>query len=544
MAGERADIVLRRGRIFRGLAEGFCESIAISGGTVQATGGDDAIEALVGPDTQVLDLGGRVVVPGFNDAHQHILMLGLAQLEVNLRGAEVKTLDELLRRVRERVAAARPGEWIIGGRYDHFELDVKRHPYREELDAIAPENPVFLKRTCGHMGVANSLALRLAGLGERVSQPPGGHIEVQNGRLTGLLQERAQELVTRVIPRLPLDALVQGIEAGGRLLVSQGITSVMDAGVGLKQGLDDYDAFVEARRQGRLPVRAYLALTGGPNGVQDKALERGLRTGLGDDWVRVGPVKLFTDGSAGGLTAAMSVPYKCNCDNRGIFIWTDSQLDEMVARYNAHGLQIAIHAIGDAAIAQALAAVEKADRDVPVLGRRHRIEHCGFITPAQIATMRRLGMTLAPQPVFLYEFGDLYVDVLGDDRPMKSYPMRSWLDAGLSPAASSDAPVSTSDPFVNLYAMVERRSNRRTLLGAHERLTVAEAVHCLTLNGAHASFAEDIKGRLVAGQRADLAVIDRDIFTAPAETLLEARVDLTLVDGTVAFDRHGAIATA
>jgi hypothetical protein len=158
--------------------------------------------------------------------------------------------------------------------------------------------------------------------------------------------------------------------------------------------------------------------------------------------------------------------------------------------------------------------------------------------------MRRLGMTLAPQPVFLYEFGDLYVDVLGDDRPMKSYPMRSWLDAGLSPAASSDAPVSTSDPFVNLYAMVERRSNRRTLLGAHERLTVAEAVHCLTLNGAHASFAEDIKGRLIAGQRADLAVIDRDIFTAPAEALLEARVDLTFVDGTVAFDRHGAIATA
>lgn len=541
MAGAKAGLVLRGGSVFRGLRDGFASAIAVDGECVLATGSDAEIEPLIGPATRVVELQGRAVVPGFNDAHEHLLSLGLAQLEVNLRGDEVKTLDELLRRVKERVDRARPGEWIIGGRYDHYELDVKRHPYREELDRIAPRNPVFLKRTCGHMGVANSLALKLAGVDERTPQPPGGHMESQNGRLTGLMQERAQELIGRVVPKLPQEALVQGLEAGGQLYLSQGVTSVMDAGVGFRQGLDDYDAYLAARAAGRLPVRTYLALVGGPNGVQDKALERGLRTGLGDDWVKVGPVKLFTDGSAGGLTAAMSVPYKCSCESRGIFIWTDGQVDEMVGHYNRLGLQIAIHAIGDAAIQQALNAVAKADHDTPVAGRRHRIEHCGFITKPQIATMQRLAMTLAPQPIFLYEFGDLYVDVLGDERPHNCYPMRSWIDAGLRPAASSDAPVSDTNPFTNLYEMITRRSNRGTTLGPHERITLPEAVHCLTWNGAYGSFSEDRKGRLVAGQLADLAVLDRDIFTAEPETLLETKADLTIVDGKVGYDRLGAL---
>jgi hypothetical protein len=541
MVDGKADLVLRRGRVFRGLAEGFASAVAVAGGRILAAGADDDVAEMIGPSTRVLDLAGRAAIPGFNDAHQHILALGLALNEIDLRSGEVRTLAELLRRVRERAAATPAGAWIVGGRYDHFELDVRRHPTREELDAAAPDTPVFLKRTCGHMGVANSLALRAAGIDAQTSQPPGGHIERIDGRLTGLLQERALELMARAMPRLDREALVQGIEAGGRMLLGHGITSVMDAGAGLKQGMDDYEAFVAARQSGRLPVRAYVALTGGPNGIQDKALARGIATGLGDDRLRVGPVKLFADGSAGGLTAAMTTPYRCGCDKRGMFIWTDSQLDEMVARYHAAGLQLAIHAIGDAAIGQAIAAIGKAGRASSTIGRRHRIEHCGFATKAQTATMRSLGMTLAPQPVFLYEFGDLYTDVLGDERPAGAYPMRSWMEAGLHPAASSDAPVSTSNPFVNLYAMVSRRSNRGTMLGPQERIGIAEAVHCLTANGAHASFEEDRKGRLVPGQHADIAVLDRDIFAVEPEDLLGARADATILGGEVAFDRHGAL---
>ena len=541
MAAGEADLVLRGGRVFRGLAEGFAEAVAIADGRVLATGTDADIAALTGPGTRILDLAGRAAVPGFNDAHQHVLALGLSLNEIDLRATEVRTLAELLRRVRARAAGAAPGAWILGGRYDHFELDVRRHPTRDELDAAAPGNPVFLRRTCGHMGVANSLALSRAGIDERTVQPPGGRIGIAQGRLTGLIQERAMELIGRAIPKLGRETLIQGIEAGGRLLLSQGVTSVMDAGVGLRQGLDDYEAFVAAREAGRLPVRTYVALTGGPNGVQDRALARGIATGQGCDRLRVGPVKLFADGSAGGMTAAMTSPYRCGCDKRGMFIWSDGQLDEMVARYHGAGLQIAIHAIGDAAIGQALAALARAGRAGTTRGRRHRIEHCGFVTQAQVATMRELGVTLAPQPVFLYEFGDLYLDVLGDDRPANAYPMRSWIAAGLRPAASSDAPVSTSDPFVNLYAMVARRTNRGTPLGPHETIGIAEAVHCLTANGAHASFEEDSKGRLVTGQHADIAVIDRDIFVADPQELLGARVDATILAGAVAFDRHGAL---
>jgi predicted amidohydrolase YtcJ len=538
MAGRHADIVLCSGRVFRGLNEGFVAAIAIRNGVVVATGTDTDIEPLIGSGTERIDLAGRVAVPGFNDAHQHLMSIGLAQLEVDLRGDRVKTMDELLRRVGERARAARPGAWVIGGRYDHYALDLKRHPYREELDRVAPNNPVFVKRTCGHMGVANSLALRMARVDESTPQPPGGHIERQNGRLTGLMQERAQELIGRIVPRLSRDELVDGLEAGGRLMLSQGVTSVMDAGVGLRQGLEDYEAYLAAEREGRLGVRAYLALTGGPTGIQDEALALGLRTGFGDNRVRIGPVKLFTDGSAGGLTAAMTVPYKCNCENRGIFIWSDGELDDMVHRYNEAGLQIALHAIGDAAIQQALNAVERANRSRSVKGRRFRIEHCGFITPTQITTMRGLEMTLAPQPIFIHEFGDLYVDVLGEERPANCYPMRSWARAGLHPAASSDAPVSNSDPMINLFSMVTRRTNRGTTIGAHEALTLPEAVHALTWNGAYASFCEDRKGRLVEGQFADLAVLDRDIFARAPEELLEARVDLTIVGGVPAYRRH------
>lgn len=535
-----ADLVLRRGRVFRGLAEGLVESIALRGDRVLATGTDPEVEALIGPATTVVDLRGRAVVPGFNDAHQHQLPLGLALREIDLRAERVRTLDQLLRRVEERAAQTAPGAWVIGGRYDHFQLDVKRHPHRDELDRVAPAHPVYLRRTDGHMGVANSLALVACGIDETTPDPAGGHIERRDGRLTGLVQERAQDLVLGVIPRLTLDELVEGIEGAGRLLLSQGITSVMDAGVGLRQGRDDYLAYREARKQGRLLVRTCMAITGGPQGVQDRAEADGLVTGWGDDRLRVGPVKLFTDGSAGGRTAAMSDPYLPGPDGtttRGIFIYPDREMNEMVRYYHERGHQVAIHAIGDAAIEQAIRAVELAMGTPAAESRRHRIEHCGFPTRAQTERMRRLGMTLAGQPIFVYEFGDLYVDVLGEERAGHAYPMRSWLDAGLHPAASSDAPVSESSPMPNLYAMVTRRTARGRVLGADEAVRLPEALHAYTYCGAWGTGAEADKGRLIAGQLADLAVIDRDIFDARPDALLDARADLTVLGGRVAWDR-------
>ena len=535
----KADLVLESGRVFLGLELGFAEAIALWSGRVLAVGTALEIAPLIGPDTRVIDLRGRLALPGFNDNHQHLMSLGMALGEVDLRPAEVTTLEELLRRIEARAAAAAPGAWIFGGRYDHFHLDVKRHPLAWEIDTVAPDNPVYIKRTCGHVGVANSRALALAGIDETTPDPEGGHIERENGRLTGQLQERAQELVLRQIPPAPLDDLIAGIEAGGRAMLSQGITSVMDAGVGMRQGYDDFLAYQEARRQCRLPLRAYLSLVGGPAGIQERALANGLRSGVGDDFLKIGSVKLFTDGAAGSGTAAMKSPYRCGCDRFGMLIYDTPDLNAYVADYHAQGNQVSLHAIGDAAIEQAIEAVAQAQAKHPASDRRHRIEHCGFITPAQIVAMKRLGIYPAPQPIFIYEFGDLYVEALGEDRPARSYPMKTWMERGMHPAASSDAPVSSSNPMTNLYTMVTRETASGRVLGADQALTMAQAVSALTYNGAFVSFCEDEKGTLAPGRLADLAVLDRDIFAIPIAEVLEARVDVTILDGRVVHVREG-----
>ena len=215
-----ADIVLQHGKIFLGKDKGFAQSLAIWGGKVLASGSDDEIADLVGEVTRTVDLAGRTAIPGINDAHQHMMSLGLAQLEIDLREPVVSTMAELLVKVKEKADEVGPGEWIVGGRYDHFALDVNRQPYREELDQVAPNNPVLLIRTCGHVGVANSKAFELAGVDEDTPDPPGGHLVRENGRLTGELQESAKSLVRDAMPSRSLGELVDGLEAGGDLLLS------------------------------------------------------------------------------------------------------------------------------------------------------------------------------------------------------------------------------------------------------------------------------------------------------------------------------------
>ena len=539
----KADLLISGGRIFTGLAGGFVEALAIVGDRVLAVGGHEALEVLAGPATRGIDLAGRALVPGFNDGHQHMLLYGLETGEVNLHPRWVATLEALLERLREKAAETPPGDWILGRRYDHFHLDIARHPTRWELDRAVPHHPCYITRTCGHVGVAKSAALAAAGITAESPNPPGGEIGRREGELDGSLFETAQDLIKAVLPLLSKEEMVAALERAGRDFLAQGITSVTDAGLGLRQRFDDFEAYRSAHRQNRLPVRSYLAMTGGPHGIDEEARSAGLMTGQGDDMLRIGPVKLFADGSAGGKTAAMTLPYICACQNRGLFVYEDRALSELVADYHGRGYQFAIHAIGDAAIDQALNAVEAAgsgtSAGLEVPKRRHRIEHCGFTRPDQISRMARLGMIPAPQPVFLYEFGELYVEVLGSQRPAEAYPMRSWIAAGLAPIASSDTPVSDFSPLKNLYCMVTRKTDRGRVLGAGETLDLPTAVSALTLNGAYGSFEEDLKGSLLPGRLADFAVLERNIFAAPAESLLETRVDLTCLGGRLVHDRLG-----
>jgi predicted amidohydrolase YtcJ len=494
--------------------------------------------AFAGPDTRFVDLGGRVAIPAFNDAHQHLLPLGLGMAHVNLRAEGVRTLDELLSRIRDAAARTPKGEWVLGRGYDHFELDIGRHPTVEELTAAAPDHPVFVRRTCGHMGVANAAALAVAEVGHNTPDPEGGVIERRAGGLTGLFQERAMRLVLDRIPE-PSDAtLVDAIERAGRHMNGLGFASVMDACVGMAAGMREIEAYRVAHASGRLPVRAWLCLSGNPEGIADAAWQGGVRPNQGDDMLRFGAMKVFGDGSAGGLTAAMSEPYLQG--GTGVFCFPMETMHGLLAKYHRQGWQLAIHAIGDAAIEQVLSGMEAADAaDTPVAGRRHRIEHCGFLTKGQMARMGARGIEPVPQPIFIREFGDLYNINVGPARAAASYPMRDWLDAGQHPAASSDAPVSTTDPFANLHVMVTRRTARGTPIGTDQAISMAEAVHCLTYNGAYTQFAEDRKGRLLPGMLADIAVLSRDIFAGEPDDLLSTRADLVWRGGVKVHDRNG-----
>ncbi len=532
-----ADTLITGGRIFRGLHERMAEALAISGDRIVAVGKHQAVRALAGPGTKHIDLAGRVAIPAFNDAHQHLLPMGLGLTQVNLRAEQVRTLDELLSRIRRAAEAAPKGAWVLGRGYDHAELDVNRHPTAEELTAAAPDNPVFIVRTCGHMGVANAAALREAEIGHNTPDPEGGVIERSQGRLTGLVQERAMRLVRAPMPAPSDAALVDAIEAAGKHMLSLGFTSVMDANVGGSAGMREVDAYRTALATERLPVRAWLCLAGNPEGIADEAWASGIRPMQGNDMLRFAAMKVFGDGSAGGLTAAFSEPYLPG--GTGVFCFPTETMHALLAKYHAQGWQLAIHAIGDAAIEQVLSGMEAVDdADQPVAGRRHRIEHCGFLSPSQMARMAARGIEPVPQPIFMYEFGDLYVANLGKARAEAAYPMRDWLDAGQHPAASSDAPVSTTDPFRNIYTMTTRRTNRGTVLGGDQRLSVAEAVHCYTYCGAYTQFAEDRKGRLLPGMLADVTVLSRDIFDASPEEILETKADLVMRSGQIVFDRH------
>ncbi len=534
-----ADLVLKRGKIWCGAETGTVEALAAFGGKVLATGTGADLDPLIGPNTRVVDLDGRLATPGLYDVHLHLLPLGLYMAQVDLRPHTAPTLEAMLEALAARAAGQPVGSWVVGVGYDHAKLEPRRHPTRAELDRAVPDHPVYVVRTCGHLAVCNSLALKLAGIDAATPSPPGGLIEVVDGELTGLLAEDGRNAVKAVLPQPSEDDLVAAIERAGRYCLSFGVTSVMDAAVGMHAGFAEIAAYFRAKREGRLPVRVDLCLLGGPHGIAERCGEMGLLTGTGDADLRVGPVKVFTDGSAGGRTAAMVEAYVGG--GKGILMLEDEAVDDFVMRYHDQGYQMAIHAIGDAAIEQVLNAYDKALTARPWPDRRHRIEHCGFSTQAQIERMVRLGVYPAPQPSFMYDFGDLYVEVLGEARAAAAYPMRTWLSAGLNPSASTDCPVTDVNPFPNLYTMVTRRTEKGTLLGGQERLTMEEALHAYTVASAFAGRAEHEKGCLVPGQLADVAVFDTDLLEVEPAAVLQASCDLAIKGGEVVFDRDATV---
>ncbi|MBL8587915.1 MAG: amidohydrolase [Methylobacteriaceae bacterium] len=539
MAIVEADIVLRGGPIWRGRAEGVARALAIWGGRVLASGEEAEIAPLIGRRTRVVELDGRLATPGLNDSHLHLIPLGLNMDWVDARPEKAPTLDALLGRLAARAGATPPGGWVLARGYDQTKLDTGRHPTRDDLDRAVPDHPAMLVRACGHVSIVNSRALALAGIDENSATPEGGFIERAGGRLTGLLAENARAPIQKILPAPTDDELVAAIERGGRYLLSYGITSCMEAAAGMRAGFREIAAYHVARRDGRLPVRTWLALLGDEGrSIVPQCVEAGLLAGVGDDMLTVGGVKYFLDGSAGGRTAWMTQPYLGEPANFGVKMLEDEKLERMVRQAHDLGFQLVCHAIGDAAIEQLITAYEKALAANPDPDRRHRVEHCGFSTPAQHARMVKAGIYPCPQQAFIHDFGDAYVEVLGPERALPSYPFRTWFDLGLKPSTGSDAPVCDPDPFPNFHAMLTRKTWRGTVMDARQCVTIDEALQAYTEFGAFSQKQEAIKGRLAPGLLADVAVFSRDLLTAtPHDILTDTRCDLTILGGRVVYDR-------
>lgn len=534
----RADTIIYNGTIWCGYEEGTVEALAIWQGKVLATGTRDLIWPLKGDETRLIDLEGRFATPGLNDAHLHLLLVGLTLSWIDASPQAAPTLESLLNIIRDKAASAPPGTWIKARGYDQTKLDVGRHPYRSELDAAAPNNPVLLERACGHIAIFNSKAFELAGVDENTPVPNGGLIERRNGALTGMVAENAQHIILETMPKPTTDEMIDAIEAAGNLLLSYGITSVMDAAVGQVSGFDEIRAYNLAKLNKRLPVRSWLVLLQDGQSMVEKCYDAGLVSGVGDDMLTIGAVKIFLDGSAGGRTAWMSEPYLGDDNNTGVQMLPDAELEALVLDAHEKGYQLACHAIGDAAIGQLITAYEKALAVHPDPDRRHRIEHCGFSTPEQHERMKKAGIYPCPQQVFIYDFGDAYISVLGDERALSSYPLKTWKDLGFRPATGSDSPVCHPNPYPNIFSMLTRKTGKGTVMDARERVTIEEALQVYTEYGAFSQKLERVKGKLIPGQVADIAVFSRNMLTAKPEAILnDTHCVLTIRGGEVVFER-------
>lgn len=508
------------------------EAFGVIGETIVAVGSRAEVEAALPRGARWLDLAGATCLPGFNEAHNHMLSFGLMLGEVQCRYPEVRSIAEICARFAERARNTPPGTWIRGRGYDDTVLTEQRHPTRWDLDQASTAHPLVLVHTSGHMLVANSLALQLAGVTRDKPDPAGGHIvRDEHGEPTGLLQELAMDLVERVIPEPTLEDLIEALRRCHAAYVAAGITSSQDAG--LEQGVQ-VEAFQRAVERGFLKLRTSLMIR---HQLLPHLLELGIKQGFGAN-PRIGPIKFFADGSLIGRTAAVSQPFHNDSrpDNLGMTIWSQEELDELVWQAHAAGFQVATHAIGDRAIEMVLNAYERALQRLPRPDHRHRIEHAGVLRPDLIERIARLGVLVVSQPIFIAEYGDGFIRHLGLERIQLTYPLRSLLEAGVRLVFSTDSPVSAYQPLRCIQAAVLERTASGRSFALEEALTVAEALPLYTVNGAYASFEEGRKGMLRPGMLADFVVLERDPLSVAPEELAAIRVLRTVIGGETVYE--------
>jgi hypothetical protein len=529
-----ADLAFLGGQVFVAKGSPRPTAIAIRGDRVLAVGSDAEVKLRVSPRTRIVDLRGRLVVPGFNDAHVHFLSGGFGLLSVDLRSCRDE--EEMARRVGEYARTLPKGAWIVEGNWDHEAWPGHRLPTRKRLDAVTPDHPVFVSRLDGHMALANSLALRLAGVTRDTKDPDGGTIvRDEDGEPTGILKDNAESLVFGIIPEPTREMNLRAARTALREAARVGVTTVQD-----NSSVDALPTYQELRAKGELTARMnvwrYIESMG-------PLKQAGVVSGLGDDWIRLGALKILADGSMGSGTAAFFEPYADDPKTSGLLLYQVAELERLVREADAAGFQLAVHAIGDRANSLVLDAFEKAARANPPRDRRFRIEHAQVVRAADVERFEALGVVASIQPSHCIDDMRWAEKRIGRERCRGAYRFRSFLDSGVPVAFGTDWSVEALDPRLGLYAAVSREYPEGGPAGGwfpEEKISLEEALDLYTRGSAYAEFAEAQKGTLEPGKLADLVVFGRDLFRVPPREILETPVDMTVVGGRVVYERPGA----
>ena len=539
----KADLILTGGNIITvNPAQPRAEAVAVKQGRILAVGSASDIDQLRGPRTEVMDLKGRTILPGFNDAHNHMLFFGMQLKMVSLNYPTVRSVPDLVRALKERASTQKPGTWVMGAGYDNNKLTEGRHPNCWELDQVSTAHYVIVRHTSYHMCVVNSKALELVGISADTPDPVGGHIHKnEKGEPTGLLQETAQELVTGQFFPYPVSTLVEALHEADRVYLSEGITSQSEAGIGFHSNTELL-AYQEADRQGKLHIRSNLMILvdaleeiSGAEGEAFFGLGQGIRTGWGNEKLRIGPLKIFSDGSIIGKTAAMNDPFDTEPGNVGFFAADEEKLREWIIRGHFSGWQVAVHACGDRANSYILDCYEEAMKRFKRSDPRHRIEHCGIVNPQIIDRVKALGVIPVPQQHFIGELGEGFKMNIGPRRTRWCYPQRSYLDRNIPIPGSSDRPVVKGAPLLGIHDAVNQKTDDGNDYVPEEKITPEEAIRAYTLHSAYASFEENIKGSVEAGKLADFTILGADPTAVDPAEIAQIPVHGTMINGELLY---------
>lgn len=522
--------------------------IGVHGGRIIGFDDDlDGVEA-----SEHIDLGGRYAVPGFHDSHLHLAGLGSSLRSLDLRPEAVPTLEKLYAVIEEAAKRVESGEWVIGRGFNQMESG--GYPQRQMLDKIAGDRPVFLSQFSGHVAVVNTAAFSAAGIPDpdTVADPDGGVIVRENGVATGLLKEKATDLFGYAMGGETEGELLENLKLASEHALSLGLTSITEPGIGqdrygagMGKSSADVHYYLRALNEGLLNLRGTLMPSyhllhdlGETSLGNDKSwgMDAGIRSGFGNDWLKLGAFKVQIDGAFSGHSALLKQPYQGSEKEYGVRLWDPEILGERMIQLHRLGWQIAAHAIGDEGVDIVLSIMEEAQRRYPREDPRHRIEHCGLTDDGLLDRIVAAGVLPVPQGSFIGNFGDDYIAILGEQRAHHTWRMRSFVDKGVIISGSTDAPVTSASPLYTLQCMVTRKAASGVVLGGgKENLTVEQALHAYTFGSAYADHDERNKGTLEPGKLADLTVLGEDLLSCPEESIKDIPVLATLVGGEVKF---------